>query len=160
MPRLNMNRSVPEGATETERYKGLIPVSPQTAMELRPYLEWREIVYRALRDSVDEGYLKRSTFADDVGKTTGEVSLRLRHADDDRGYQQLAPIDYLATLALKPGALERFIAELAEAKGLKLESAHPLTPEEKLKIIAAELTEKRRRQLERENNLPSGALEP
>jgi hypothetical protein len=83
----------------------------------------------------------------------------LRHADSDKGYPQLAPIDYLANIAMKPGGLERFLSMLAEAKGFKLVPMQPLTSEQKLRLLVADMTDKQRRRFEKDNNLPAGDLD-
>jgi hypothetical protein len=108
----------------------------QLALDLRPYLEHREIVYAALAHAVDEGFSKLSDFADDVGKSTSEVSLRLRRAEDSKGYAQTSPLDFVATLAMRPGAREVFLRDLSQAWGYRLEPLRQATPEEKLRAVA------------------------
>lgn len=127
-------------------------------MELRPFLSHREIVYGALNAAIEEGWTKQSDFADDVGMSTRDVSLRLRHAECSKGYPQLAPVDWLAWIATRPVARERFLRSLAREWGYRVEPERPPTDGELLAIVAGELSEKRRRQLERERHLPEGSL--
>jgi hypothetical protein len=147
----------------TPPQQGLKPITAsdgyQLQLQLASYLDWRELIYEALRDGVDISFTKREGFADDVGKPNNEISLRLRHADSDKGYPQLAPIDYLANIAMKPGGLEHFLSVLAEAKGFKLVPMQPLTSEQKLRLLVADMTDKQRRRFEKDNNLPAGDLD-
>ncbi len=159
---MSASLSAPASRTQPGKDPGLIRDSgnAQLAMELRPYLEHREIVYAALRDAVEIGWEKQESFGDDVDMGPREISTRLKHGDCSKGYPQLAPIDFVARLAMNPVARQHFLSSLAAEWGFALVPLHPLTDSQKLKLLASELTEKRRRQLEREHHLADGELDP
>lgn len=119
-----------------------------------------EEVYGALREAV-EAFGGATAFAAHAEQPVPKVSMRLRRADDGKGTRQLAPIDYLGLIASDRDARATFLASLCEAWGFMApEPRRVLTADEKLRIVAGELPERRRRALEREHGLPAGSLEP
>jgi hypothetical protein len=118
-------------------------------------------VYGAIADTVDECMGGTVAFAALMEERVPDVSRRLRRGDDGKGNRMHARADYLAGFATSHAARLVFVNKLCAAWHLKpTEPMSELTPEEKLKILASELPEKRRRQLEREHGLPAGSLEP
>lgn len=131
----------------------------QLSMNLGDLTEWRDEIYKALTDTVEAFWGKHFNFADEVGKPTAEVSLRLRRGEDSKGYAQVAPLDWLAVFAQRLGALEFFTERLAVLKGNKVESARPLTDAEKLRLLVADMTDKQKRRFEKENGMQPGELD-
>lgn len=118
-------------------------------------------VYDALQATVDECMGGPVAFAAVVERPVSDVSRRLRRAEDSKGETQRAPVDYLAALATSHEARLCFINHLCALWGLRpTEPIMQLTDSEKLRILASELPDRRRRALEREHGLPKGALEP
>lgn len=157
-----MGNTLPEASHETAGTNGFRVVSPkQTALNLRTFAEWREIVYAAVRAGVGKAYDKQSAFADDVGKSGSVVSKRLNHKPDDEGNDMLAPLDYLATLACaeEPYGLETALALMLKEKGYRIVPIEPPSEAEQKRALARELPEHRRRQVEREQGWPEGWID-
>jgi len=165
VPKSSMRKGVTSPASETEPTAGFGVVSDgnQSAWRFEPrgFLAWQDIVYGALQRAVGDHYDKQHLFAEAVGVSSGEASRRLRHMpDENTGKPQLAYLDYLATIALRPGALEQFCADLLREKGCRVEQERALTAEEKAAILRGALSDKALRSLERDRGLPAGSLEP
>lgn len=118
-------------------------------------------VYSAITETVDEFMGGSVAFAALIERPVPDVSRRLRRAEDSKGEVQRAPVDYVAAIATDVEARLAFVNKLCARWSLKpTEHMRSLTAEEKLRLLAGELPEKRRRQLEREHGLASGSLEP
>lgn len=94
-------------------------------------------VYRALQAGVAK-FGGVTELACAVGKSKGDVSLRVRREQDTKGDVQRAPLDYLAYLNWEARA--EFLGELCREWGFK--KPEPLaapTVEEKLRSLEAEL---------------------
>ncbi len=159
-----MNRSVQPAPTEKEPAAGFgidsDGVQGAWRFEPRSFLAWQDIVYGALQRAVGDHYDKQHLFAEAIGVSSGEASRRLKHAPDEKtGRPQSAYLDYLATIALQPGALEQFCADLMREKGCRIEQDRPLTAEEKVEIYRSLTSDKARRNEEKVRGLPAGALD-
>ncbi len=150
-----MKYGVSQAPSETKPTSDLpeLPVSPTT------FLEWRDVAYAALQRTVDDHWQTRGFFADEVGVSNGECSRRLRHAPDEKtGRDQLAYFDYIATLAMKHGALEQFCAEMLREKGYRVELQRGPTAEERADALATLSTDKVKRAEEQRRGWPAGSL--
>lgn len=160
----SMRRSLPAEPSETKPSSGFGTISEgnQRAWrwEPRTFLEWREVVYGALRKAVSDHYTKQGEFADAIGVSNGEASRRLNHSPDEKtGRPQLAYLDYLVTLCTRPEAFETFAGEVLREKGKRIEGCHPPTDEETWRALASEMTDKQKRRLEQEREWPRGWLD-
>jgi len=126
--------------------------------ELRHVGEHIDAVYGALRAGV-ETFGGTVAFAAAAEVSVSKMSERLRRADNDRGERQRAHLDLLGTLAADPAARHSFLTELARAWGF--EDPVPrveIDDARRAEILAGALSDRSKRQLERDNGLPSGAL--
>lgn len=116
-------------------------------------------IYSALAETVDEQMGGVVAFAALLEAPIPDVSRRLRRADDGKGNAQRAPVDYLAALATSHAARLTFVNKLCAAWSLKpTEQLRALTERERADILSGALSDKTKRQLEREQGLPSGVL--
>jgi len=159
----NMKSSLPKTGAQTERGKSLVGISPQkqTTFGFVPgtFLEWRDIGYRALQEQVAESYPTQGEYADVLGQTNGDTSLRLRRGDDDHGRPQRAFLEMVMALAMKPGGLEGFCARVLREKRMHLEPDELPTETETIRGMAAFMSEKQRRAVERDHGWPEGWLD-
>lgn len=155
-------RGVPREGHRTTTEKGSVGIRDQLPLALsfdpRTADEHIQVVYRALQRAVGSFETKQGAFADELGKPYGEVSMRLRRAEN-RGELQRAYLDYVGILGLRQVARERFLVELGQAWGMRVERAVELTPEQKLRVVARELPDHRKRELEAIHGLPIGDLD-
>jgi len=152
MPQVGPARKAQFGSGEIGAYREEIGAEDPRSVE-----ELIDRVYAALRSGVVFYGTKQSEFADDMGRTAGDVSYRLRRASKN-GEVQKAHLDYIGFLAKRPRAREAFLKALANDWGFKLEPLAP-SPVQLLRIVAADLSEGRRRELEENHGLPPGSLD-
>lgn len=118
--------------------------------------------YASLRERVDQagGVMWLAALTE---TPPGDTSERLRRVCNSKGNLQRAFWDvplYLATYD-RPAAIG-LACDFCDLIGdlTHPQEARTMTTEEKLRLVAGELSEKRRRELERENHLAPGSLDP
>lgn len=137
-----MSRTVSKDRPLTSPQRCSAPDKGSEQLELQVTVEPTVIdgirgVYRALQSAVAKfGGVTEMACA--VGKSKGDVSLRVRREQDTKGDVQRAPLDYLAYFNWE--AREEFLGELCREWGFK--KPEPLaapTVAEKLRALEAEL---------------------
>lgn len=155
-----MSNGVARPLAEKEPNKSLGAVSTQGAFDFQKRLpEWIDIGYRALREQSAISFQSQGEHADACGMMNGDFSLRIRRAPDDKMRTQRAYLEMLMVLATVPGGLEGWCARVLREKGVRLEPERPPSDAETWRALAAEMTDKRKRQLEHERGWPEGWLD-
>lgn len=96
-------------------------------------------------------------FAAHLEKPVSEVSRRVNRADDGKGTRMEPFAAYFAFF--DDGAFEAAMSHMLVARGYKpAERVRKVTAEERADLLGAAVTDKVKRQIERENGLPVGSL--
>lgn len=160
--RSTMSAAMPARGAETEPNQFLGDVSPghQTGFQFpRNLRDWFDLGLRGLQQQVAAGWESQGAYADDCGLMNGDCSLRLRNAPDDKGRPQQPLFKMLMALLLKPGAFVAWCAPLLRELGFEIVPLRLPSAEETARALAAEMTEKQKRRLERERGWPEGWLD-
>ena len=132
----------------------------QGAFDFSTVADWNDGIYSCAQAACEE-YGSVDALAAELGISRQLTALRLTNARDSKGDVQKLRLDELAHLLADPRARWRFLTELSRiCQARPPEPLRQLSAEEKLRLIASELPERRRRQLEREHGIPTGGLEP
>lgn len=119
----------------------------------------REVLYSALRAAIKATFKTQAKYADAVGMSNAEVSLRVRHADDNKGYQQCATFEMASNLAHLPGGVEAFFDAAVSALGGRIVWSEEPTPEQKVAAMRQWMTPDARRAAEEQMGWPKGCLD-
>lgn len=135
-------------------------VTMTEVLELPTPSYWIGVLYEITREIVGDHY-GQDALAADMGTACQSLNLRPNRKEDSKGDVQRLFLDTWAFLPRDPEARWELLTALCAACGAKPpEPVVEMTAEEKLRLVLAELTPKRRRAMEREYGLPEGGLEP
>jgi hypothetical protein len=128
------------------------------ALDLSTVADWNRALYACAMVGVDE-FGGVDPWAADLEVSRQLLNLRLCNTRDSKGDVQKLRFDDFAHILNDPRARWAWLAEINRVCGAKPpEPVVSMTAEDKLRIVAGALSDRAKRQLEREHGMPSGSL--